>query len=75
MSDRIELHEFLKLVAHYYPYPHLSPWTKTYDEMVEEILEYSKCTTLLEAIAKAKIDRAVPGVQVTIADLKRRHVG
>jgi hypothetical protein len=65
MSNRIELHEFLKLVAHYYPYS--SPWTKTYDEMAAHILRHSKCKTLLEAIAKAGIDRSRP-FTITIRD-------
>jgi len=65
MDDRIELHEFLKLVAHYYRYS--SPWTKTYDEMVSQILKTSKCKTLLDAISKAKIDRSRSGqVQVRV---------
>lgn len=58
MSERIELHEFLRLVTHYYT--HSSPWTKTYDEMVAHILKRSKCKTLVEAIHKAGIERARP---------------
>jgi hypothetical protein len=64
MSNRIELHEFFKLVAHYYP--HSSPWTKTYDEMVSCVLQASGCATLLDAIEKAKIDRATANIAVVV---------
>jgi hypothetical protein len=60
---RIEMHEFLSLVLHYYP--HASPWTKTYEELTVEILKQSRCRTLEEAAHKVGIDRAVVAVSIT----------